>query len=110
MRSRIKYFVGIVFLGFFLLWDIINTGGVSSHSDYSFIEESSYNPSRLYNRISDYESFKSFDYNVEKHLTYADEYKRYIVENGERNQWICMKAIEEVCRGKKVLILVVHFW
>jgi CubicO group peptidase (beta-lactamase class C family) len=68
MKGGVKYIVGFVFLCFFLLWDIINTGGVGSHSDYSFVEESAYDPSRLYNRLSDNESFNSFDYSVNRFL------------------------------------------
>jgi len=68
MRSRVKYSVGLVILGFFLFWDIIHTGGVSSQADYSYLPESAYDPTRLYNRLSDYESMASFDNTIEKFL------------------------------------------
>lgn len=69
MRIRVKYIVGFVFLGFFLLWDIINTGGFSSQADYSYAKDLSYDPTRLYNYLSDEESMKSFDYSVERFMS-----------------------------------------
>jgi superfamily II DNA or RNA helicase len=49
------------------------------------------------------------DYVVEPFLNYADEYKRYIVENDKRNNLIASIANAEVIHyKKKVLILVNH--
>jgi superfamily II DNA or RNA helicase len=47
-------------------------------------------------------------YDPEEDLTYVDEYKRYIVENDDRNLEISDIAEEEAVSGKKVLILVTH--
>lgn len=69
MRSGVKIIVGIVVLVFFLIWDIIQTGGVSSTTNYSFLTETNYNPSRLYNQYSEFENMQSFDRSVERFLS-----------------------------------------
>lgn len=68
MDRKKKYIIAITIALFFVMWDIINTGGVSSNYSNNGLFDASYRANRLYNSLSDHSSTIAFDRSIESFM------------------------------------------